>query len=243
MCFTAKDGKMPAEELLLYLEKYELPVYYDSERFAAEADYNLKSYKKGIEKSKYAIILLTSNSVSSPCVQEEIQQIFERYKDNHIKPFPVFCGVSPESLPPELQWLAEIMYYELNSDIALYCICNHITECILADELGKYRFQAIQQFILHSKGIPLMSYPVKLLNAYSLVDDQNHNVRVSLIYALHTYIKNSYDINAIPKYYYAGIIKFFDVARLCISMEPQEMNILERMILLVLNAVLFGHQA
>lgn len=243
VCFSAKDSQSPIGELLQHMEKFALPVMYDPERASAEEDFNLKGFSTGIEKSRYAVILLTPNSVSSACVQEEIHQIYAKYQNRNMKVFPILYGVKKEELPSDMQYFTEMMYYETDSDIEIYDISNHIVSHILMNELEKYQFRAIQQFILHNQSIPLMTYPTSLLNAYSAVDDETPAVKVALLYALQVYIKNSYNINAIPKFYYAGIHKFFDITRLRITVDEREMIIMERMILLLLNAVLFGYQS
>ncbi|MDE7046357.1 MAG: toll/interleukin-1 receptor domain-containing protein, partial [Acetatifactor sp.] len=223
------------------VERFELPVLYDSERLSADDDYNLKSFKAGIGKSAYAILLLTPNSVSSACVQEEIHQIYTRYQNKNIVIFPILYGTKADGLPPKWRFLTKMMYYEANEESEIYGICNHIASHILMDELNKYPFREIQTFILQNQNIPLMSYPVKMLNAYSTVDDRNQKIKVSLLYALYVYIKSSYNINAIPQFYHIGIHKMFDVARLQIPVDEREIIILERLLLLLLNAVLFGY--
>lgn len=241
ICFSSEDAQEPLREILYYMERFELPAIYDPARLSANEDYNLKGFGAGIEKAGYAIVLLTPNSVSSACIQEEIQLIYKRYQNKSIIVFPILYGVKPDGLPPKLRYLTKMMYYEANDVTEIYRVCNHITCHILMDELDKYPFREIQAFVLQNQNIPLMNYPVKLLNAYSAVDDKNQKVKISLLYALYVYIQNSYNINAIPKFYYAGIYKLFDVARLQIPAGAREAVILERLALLLLNAVLFGY--
>ena len=241
LCFSSKDAKEPLREVLCCTEKLEMPVVFDSERLSADDDYNLKGFKSGIGKAEYAIVLFTQNSVSSACIQEEIHEIFKRYQNKSMMIFPILYGMKPDELPHKWQNLMKMMYYEAHEKSDIYSICNHIISHILMNELIKYPFREIQSFILQNQNVPLMNYPVNLLNAYSMVDDENHKIKVSFLYALYVYIKNSYNINAIPKFYYAGIYKLFDVARLQIPVNAGEVIILERLMLLLLNAVLFGY--
>ncbi len=241
ICFSSKDVQKPLNEVLHCVERFDLPVLYDPERLSADDDYNLKSYKTGIEKAAYAILLLTPNSVSSACIQEEIQQIYARYQNKNIVIFPILYEMKADRLPPKWRFLAKMMYYEANEESEIYGICSHITSHILMDELNKYPFREIQSFVLQNQNVPLMSYPVKMLNAYSTVDDRNQKIKVSLLYALYGYIKSSYNINTIPQFYHIGIHKLFDVARLQIPVDEREIIILERLTLLLLNAVLFGY--
>lgn len=241
LCFSSKDVQEPLREVLHYVEKYELPVLYDPMRLSSEDDYNLKSFNAGIEKADYAILLLTSNSVSSTCIQEEIHQICTRYEKRNIVIFPILYNLDSDGLPLQWRFLTKMMYYEVNQESEFFDICNHIICHILMNELNKYPFREIQTFILQNQNIPLMNYPIRLLNAYSSVDDRNQKVKVSLLYALYTYIRSSYNIHVIPPFYYIGIHKLFDAARLRISVDEREIIILERLTLLMLNAVLFGH--
>ena len=75
ICFSSKDVQKPLRDVLHCIERFELPVLYDPERLSSEDDYNLKGYKAGIEKAAYAILLLTPNSVSSTCIQEDVYEI------------------------------------------------------------------------------------------------------------------------------------------------------------------------
>lgn len=242
LCFSSKDVREPLREVLRCVERFELPVFYDPERLSADDDHNLKGYKEGIGKAAYAILLLTPNSVSSACIQEEIHQIYTRYQNKNIVIFPILYGMKAGGLPPEWRFLKKMMYYEAVEESEIYGICNHITCHILMDELNKYPFREIQTFVLHHQNVALMSYPVKILNAYCTVDDRNQKMEVSLLYALCTYIKSSYNINIIPPFYHIGIHKIFDVARLQIPVDEREIIILERQALLLLNAVLYGYQ-
>lgn len=241
ICFSSKDAQKPLREALHCMERFELPVLYDQERLSSDDDYNLKGFKTGIEKAAYALLLLTPNSVPSACIQEEIHQIYMRYQSRNIVIFPVLFGMKADGLPPQWQFLKKIMYYEANEESEINEICNHITCHILMDELNKYPYKEIQTFILQNQNIPLMHYPARILNAYSTVDDRDQKVKVSLLYALYSYIKSSYNINTIPPFYHIGIHKLFDVARLQIPVDEREIIILERLTLLLLNAVLFGY--
>lgn len=240
ICFSSKDVQMPLREVLRCMERFELPVLYDPERLSSDDDYNLKGFKSGIEKAAYAILLLTPNSVSSTCIQEEIHQIYMKYQSRNIVIFPVLFRMKAGGLPPQWRFLTKMMYYEANEESEIYEICNHITCHILMDELSKYPYKEIQTFILQNQNIPLMNYPVRMLNAYSTVDDRNQKSKVSLLYALYVFIKSSYNINTIPQFYHIGIHRLFDVARLQIPVDEREIIILERLLLLLLNAVLFG---
>ncbi len=241
ICFSSKDMQKSLREALHCIERFELPLLYDPERLSSEDDYNLKGFKTGIEKAAYAILLLTPNSVSSACIQEEIHQIYTRYQNKNIVIFPILYGMKADGLPPKWRFLTKMMYYEAIEDSEIYGICNHITCHILMNELNKYPFREIQTFILHNQNIPLMRYPVKMLNAYCTVDDRNQKTKVSLLYALYAYINSSYNINAIPPFYYIGIHRLFDMARLQIPVDEREIIILERLVLLLLNTVLFGY--
>lgn len=241
ICFSSKDVQQPLRDVLHCIERFALPVLYDPERLSSEDDYNLKGFKAGIEKAAYAILLLTPNSVSSTCIQEEIHQMYLRYQSKNIVMFPILYGMTAGGLPPQWRFLTKIMYYEANEESEIYEICNHITCHILMDELNKYPYKEIQAFIMQNQNIPLMNYPVRILNAYSTVDDRNQKIKVSLLYALYGYVKSSYNINTIPPFYHIGIYKLFDVARLQIPVDEREIIILERLVLLLLNAVLFGY--
>lgn len=241
ICFSSKDVQEPLREVLHCVERFELPVLYDPQRLSADDDHNLKGFKAGIEKASYAILLLTPNSVSSPCIQEEIPQIYAKYQNRNIVIFPVLYGIKSDLLPAKWRFLLKMMYYEANEKSEIYDICNHIICHILMDELSKYPLREFQAFILNNQNVPMMSYPARLLNAYSTVDDRNQKIKVSLLFALYAYIKSSYNINAIPQYYHIGIHKLFDVARLRIPVNEREIIILERLMLLLLNAVIYGH--
>ncbi len=240
LCFSSEDGQEPSRELLRYMERFEIPVLYDPESFPEETDYDPKGLKSRLNKARYAIVLITQSSVLSTCVQEEIHQLSIRYQNKSIRIFPVLYGIRPQELPQKWQYFTRMMYYETKEESGIYSICGHILCHILMDELEKYPFTEMQTFILQNQDVPLMSYPVSLLNAYSTVDDNNQKAKISLLYALYVYIKNSYNLNAIPKFYYAGIHKIFDVARLQIPVDATEAALLEQLVLLLLNAVLFG---
>lgn len=240
--FSSKDTQGPLKQVLYFAEKYTLPVTYDTEKLSEDGDYNLKGFSEGIEQSSHAIILLTPNSILSTCIQEEIQQICLQYEAGAMTVFPVLYGVTPEELPSDLKFLTEMTYYTAEYETEIYEICHYIMEDIFTEELRKYPYQELQEFIVQNLDIPLMRYPASMLNFYSVIADGSQRMKIAILYAVYIYLQNAYGMEEIPSFYYGGINKVFDEARLQYTIENQEIVIFEKQLLALINAILFGYR-
>lgn len=240
-CFSSKDRHQVVESILFHITNYELPVWYDRHKMLLGDERDYKNFDDGIEKSKYAVVILSPNAIASTCAQEEISLIYNHYNSGRMTVFPVFYNLRACEVPLEQEWMKKLVYKELNIDVDAHSACNHIICRILLDELSKYKIQTINNFLLAYGDNPAMNYTAQLLKAYCKISDDNHNAQISLLYAVCLYIKNCHGLNGLPGFYYAGVERLFDETRLHLPIDLRETLILERLTLLLINSVLFGY--
>lgn len=240
-CFSSKDRHNVVEAILYHLTNFEIPVWYDRHKMLLGDDRNFKNFEDGVNKADYYLIILSPNAISSVCANEEIDLIKNQCLEGGGTVFPLFYNIKADEIPEKFSWLKKYVYKEINGKIDVYSACNHIICRLLLDELSKYKYQTIEDIYNRCLSIPIQKYVVSLLFSYKQIDDSNYNAKIAILYALFIYIKSSYDLTCVPKFYYSGIEKLFNEAKLNLETELREILICERSCILLLNAVLFGY--
>lgn len=239
-CFSSKDRHSIVEAILFHIAKYQLPIWYDRQQMLLGDNRNHKNFTEGVDKASYFIIILSPNSISSICANEEIDFIRERHEKKNAVVFPLFYNISANNVPNKYIWMKQLVYKEITNNVDVYSACNHIVCKVLSDKLAQCKIQSFEQFCQKYNNIPSQHYVIKMLNDYSSIDDCNYNSKIAILYSLYIYIKGFYDITSIPAYYYAGIDRLFDDIKLNLQTDLREILILEKSFLLLLNAILFG---
>lgn len=241
-CFSSKDRHAVVEALLYHIMNYELPVWYDRQQMLLGDQRDYKNFTEGVDSASYFLIVLSPNSISSICANEEIELIRKKYiKNNNIVVFPLFYNINASDIPEKYSWMKKLVYKEIRKDEDVYSACNHIVCKVLSDELLKYRFPSLNHLYTACKNVPLQSFVTEMLNKYTAIDNSNYNSKITMLYSIYIFIKNTYTLSNIPEYYYAGMDRLFDETRLNLELDLRETIIFERLILLLLNSVLFGH--
>lgn len=240
-CFSSKDRLQIVEAILFHITNYELPVWYDRHKMLMGDERDYKNFEEGVGQSKYAIVVVSPNAIESVCAQEEITLIYKRHIAGEMTVFPIFYNIKAVELPDNLRWMTKLVYKELVAGTDAHSACNHVICRVLLDELKKYKIQSINEFLELYDHNSALCYIAKLLKAYCRISDDNRNAQITLLYAVCLYIREYYNLNNIPAFYYAGVDRLFDETRLNLPIDLRETLIFERLTLLLINAVLFGY--
>lgn len=240
-CFSSKDRHTVVEAMLYHIMNYELPVWYDRQRMLLGDDRNYKNFTEGIDNADYFIIILSPNSITSICANEEIELIKSKYIKNNVVVFPLFYNITATEIPDRYLWMKQLVYKELKQEEDVYSACNHIICKVLLDELSKYKFHSLNQLYNAYKNIPLQKFVTEMINKYTEIDNNNYNSKITILYSIYIFIRNTYELSSIPEYYYSGMDRLFDETKLNLEIDLRETIIFEKLILLLLNSVLFGY--
>lgn len=240
-CFSSKDRAQIVEAILFHITNYEVPVWYDRHKMLMGDERNYKNFDEGVEQCAYAIVIVSPNSIMSVCAQEEMDLIYKRYQSGNMVVFPVFYNIKADKLPQELQWMTRLVYKELDASTDVRGLCNHVICRVLLDELSKYKIQSIREFIECYGKNPTLCYIAKMLQDYCRISDDNCDAQVAILYGVCRYIQEHYNLDNVPPLYHAGVGRLFDETRLHLPINLRETLILERLTLLLINAVLFGY--
>ena len=105
ICFSAKDRYVIAQPIVYHLKNYGINVWYDRYEMIMGDDRFKKNIEEGAGKSKYAIIILSHNTITSFCAREEIQTLKLRYFKGEVTVFPVLYELKPSDIPPVFAWI------------------------------------------------------------------------------------------------------------------------------------------
>lgn len=240
-CFSSKDRVQIVEAILFHITNYELPVWYDRYNMLMGDNRDYKNFEEGIEQCKYAIVIVSPNSIESDCAQEEMKLIHKRHMTERMTIFPIFYNIKACALPENLRWMTKLVYKELDGSIDARGTCNHIICRVLLDELEKYKIRSINDFFERYDRNSALCYITKLLKAYCQISDDNRDAKIALLYSVCIYIREYYNLNGTPNFYYTGVDRLFDETRLHLPIDIRETLIFERLTLLLINVAFFGY--
>lgn len=235
ICFAAKDRYDVVQPIVYHLKNYGIDIWYDRYEMVMGDNRFEKNIEEGAGKCRYALIVLSHNTINSLCATEEIAILEERYYKNEVIIFPVLFKIKPSDVPSKFQWVKDLIFKEVLSDTGTLEVANHIACKITKDILAHYRYKNILD-ILSSKKV--ISKPIiSLLKNYTKIDVANLNSRVALLFAVYTIIVESHtiiinEINRIP-------IKVFDrlFTETCLnlSIDYRELWLLENSICILIQ--------
>ena len=240
-CFSSLDRHSIVEAILYHVTNYQIPVWYDRQKMLLGNDRNYMNFVDGIEKNRYALIILSRNTLNSVCACEEIKLIHERFLNNDMYVFPIFYNMKSSELPANMKWMTKLVYKELTDKDSSLGACNHIICKILKDELENYRITSIKEYSTYFKSKSAYIYLNQLVESYCKTDNMNYNAKISLLYAACLYIMNRFNIKDAPAYYTAGVYRFFAQTQLNLNINLREIAILETLFLLLINVAVFGY--
>ena len=191
ICVSAKDRYVIAQPIVYHLKNYGINVWYDRYEMIMGDDRFKKNIEEGAGKSKYAIIILSHNTITSFCAREEIQTLKLRYFKGEVTVFPVLYELKPSDIPPVFAWIKKLIFKEADRSTGTLEICNHIVCKITCDMLNNCKYKNINE-IIQSK-LPLPRSIRHLFENYIRVDNSNLNSKITLLYAIYIIITESND--------------------------------------------------
>lgn len=188
ICFSAKDRYQIVQPIVYHLKNYGVNVWYDRYEMVMGDDRYEKNIVEGARGCRYALIILSSNTVDSACATEEIKILESRYYKNEVVIFPVLYELKPYDIPPVFDWIRDLIFKEVNRSMGTLEVCNHIACKITQDMLASCRYRTILEII--NSNLPLPKSANTLLRKYTQIDNSNLNSKVALLYAIYTIVQS-----------------------------------------------------
>lgn len=228
LCFSSKDRIEIVESIYYHLTNIGLPVWYDRQEILMGQNRKYKNFIEGVESCDYAVIVLSPNSIDSIYANEEIDLIYERFKNNEMYVIPVFFNIVAEQIPEKYGWMKKLVYKELNIDNSSRSLCNHICCKYLLDIIDKScKYKSISEISRVTTG-----YIKELINSYQKIDGLNFNARISILYSVIIFLQNN---KQLPNYILKGTYYLFDETKLNLKMDLRETIIMERLCIISIN--------
>lgn len=235
ICFSAKDRYDIVQPVVYHLKNYGIHVWYDRYEMVMGDDRVEKNLEEGAGKCRYALIILSANTVESSCATEEIKILESRYNRGEVVIFPVLYELSPSNGPPVFGWIRKLIFKEVDHTTGTLEICNHIACRITQDMLGSYPYRTISE--LAAASLPLPKSIDSLLNKYLQIDHANLNSRVAILYAIYTIIAESCDLTMTPlcEVPTDAFERLFTETRLNLTVDYRELWLLENSLCILAN--------
>lgn len=187
ICFSAKDRYKIVQPIVYHLKNYGINIWYDRYKLVMGDNRIEKNIVDGAGKCKYALIVLSKDTVNSICATEEIKILESRYYKNDVVIFPVLYELKPKDIPPVFCWVKDLIFKEVDRSTGTLEICNHIACKITQDMLKTCNCKSITDVI--NSDLPIPKSAKHLLQKYTCIDNENLNSRVSLLYATYTIVQ------------------------------------------------------
>ena len=235
ICFSAKDRYCIAEPIVYHLKNYGIDVWYDRQRLLMGDDRIEKNLIEGVTKCKYAIIIVSKNTVASKCAMEELNIIKKNYFLNSSTVFPILYEIKPSEIPTELTWVKRLIFKEVTRDSGTYEVCNHIACKLTEDILKNCRYHTLNEIV--SSNVLKNQEPInKLLCSYTEICNENLNGKITLLYTtfifIETSINNNFDYFTLVKKIF---LRIFNESKLNILVDYRDIWLLENAISILLN--------
>ena len=235
ICFSAKDRYKIVQPIVYHLKNYGINIWYDRYKLVMGDNRIEKNIVDGAGKCKYALIVLSKDTVNSICATEEIKILESRYYKNDVVVFPVLYELKPKDIPPVFCWIKDLIFKEADHSTGTLEICNHIACKITQDMLKTCNCKSITD-VIHSN-LSLPKSAKHLLQKYTCIDNANLNSRVSLLYATYTIIQTE-NIVATPPICELPIKVFerlFNETLLNLSIDYREIWLLENSLCVLID--------
>ncbi len=235
--FSAKDRYTVAESIVYHLKSYGMNIWYDRHNLLLGDNRKIKNLEEGIKTSNYACIIISENTLSSPCAVEEFSIVKEQFLKKKMTVFPVLYELKPTDIPSEFQWVKELIFKEVDRHSGTREICNHIACKISTDLLSHQKFKKIEDII--EANPENLSAVVSILHSYQKIDYANLNSRISLLYAAYLTIIDSVVLSDIPESNFIQKIfeRLFCETALNLTVDYREIWLLENGLCLLANSL------
>lgn len=235
ICFSAKDRYDIVQPLVYHLKNYGINVWYDRYEMVMGDNRIKKNLEEGAGKCRYALIVLSQNTIKSVCATEEIEILKSRYARSEVVIFPVLYELNPSNIPPVFEWIRKLIFKEADRTTGTLEICNHIACKITQDMLSSYKYRTIKEII--NSNLHLPGSVDSLLNRYIQIDNANLNSRIALLYATYIIIVESCDLTTAQLHEVPinAFERLFTETLLNLTVDYRELWLLENSLCILIN--------
>ncbi|SJZ61449.1 toll/interleukin-1 receptor domain-containing protein [Anaerorhabdus furcosa] len=235
ICFAAKDRYLIAQPIVYHLKNYGIDTWYDRYEMVMGDNREEKNIKEGVEKCKYAIIILSKFTMFSNCAVEEITILEKRYKKSEIVIFPILYELNPDNIPDQFKWLKSLIFKEVNKKSGTHEVCNHIACKITTDIKEKINAKSIDSILFSYKDL-IPSLTFELLKTYTEIDADNLNSRITILYVIYLSLcvelsENNSTISLISSIFQ----RLFSETKLNLPIDYREIWLLENSICILIE--------
>ena len=234
ICFSAKDRYTIAEPIAYHLRNYGIPTWYDRDNLLVSDDRMKKNLVEGAYESPYAIVIISHNTIDSPCACEEIDIVRNTHENGTKVVFPVLYEILPDEIPDKLKWIKRLIFKEVTSTSGTREVCNHIACRITADWIQTLRIKNFSEIEHQLTDSTIQNY----YQVYQQIDASNLNARVAILYciyiALYNKLSNNGSIDSLRLVSHV-FERLMNETKLNLSIDYREIRLLENSMVILVN--------
>lgn len=236
ICFSHVERYKIAQSLSYHIKNFGFRVWYDYDELFIGDNGDRLNFDEGLNISQYIVIIVSQNLFHSSCAIEELNAIYELYKNKKIVIIPILYDLTGENIPNKYSWLKELIYSELKNENGTADIATQIVAKYFEDQIRTERFRTINELIDQEESL-FDNYINDLLISYLKLDMRNICGKISFLYATSKYIYFRYSDIEIPYHCIKSILYLQQFSNLNITINFKEISIMENALTITLNIV------
>lgn len=235
LCFSSQERYTVVKSCLYHLKNYGYDTWYDYHELVLGDKKEEKNFVNAIQSCNYFVVIYSFNLFKSPCAINEESLIYAEAAKRNITIFPLLYNIKFSELPIETQRkLENLIYNEITDKSGSIASINQIVVKILLDEMGHNELEVTPHIDLSVITQLADNYVKALLSEYIKISQENFNARISFLFCIYKYIKQTTSVS-IPKHYCQTIEYLSHYTKLNIPYNHKELIIAELIIINLLK--------
>ncbi len=238
ICYSIKNGIYDYEEISYHMQEWGISVsntVWGSNNCVSEE--NSYANENVIKGDGYVIILLSQELITDITVLSELESIKKLFLKNNIKVFCFVKGVFVEKLPKRLEWLKNTIMLNtdtvINTHKAVYRVLLEYT----SDKASSICGSQVNNIwdIMENNGYQNDLYIKNIKRAYSQIKGYDYERKITLLYALYTYITLGKCIQIQDNIYSKCIENIYSYMGMCMPYDKTQLDIIKYCIFLMIK--------
>lgn len=234
ICFSGKDRHSYVKSVVDYLQNFGFNIWYDYQQTLLGDHLD---FKTEIDESSYAILIFSKNFMGSDIAKLELERVKERLDEGKLHLFPIFFHYDFHLLPPLYEWITTLKFKEVNDSKSLLHAMKQLVCKLLTDELEETSGGLFYCDSFYNGPVAMSDKVLrKMIATYRGLNQGNHSAKMTLLYALYTYLRGCYKLS-IAWHESQTMERLCTQHNLDIKQDNREIRILEIVVSLIANRI------
>ena len=186
LCFSSSSRNDIVEPLYNILVNVGLDIWYDYRCMLFGDNMYEKNFIEGIERSRYAIIIITQDIFGKECAIKELDYIKKLNQKGEIKIFPIFYNTTIDLIPANYKgWIKQYIFntYTNTTVHNIKLTALQIAAKLYEEITNEKCVPALKELIFRHND----DYEMKIIEFCNSIESGNHLIQGTSLYLLYEY--------------------------------------------------------